>query len=531
MLASLAALPLVAVTPVPELSLGFEGGIVGKDVTYLVEGDPGALFVLIPSLNSGPTPLALVDPADPRTLAVGLDLAFLIRSGVLDGAGAGAVTYALPDLATLVGLTLHAQALDLFGVVTLVDEISAPTTFVIGAGGETHLALGPQATARRWATSTALADGRILVSGGEVPGSGAAGLASFEVFDPSTQAFTGGGGAMVVARSRHGATLLADGRVLLAGGVDAAGDVQRSAEIFDPATGTSSATGAMLKRRYLHTQTLLADGRVLVTGGVGAFLDAYPFSGGRTARDSSEIFDPASQTWAPGPSLPRPSFAHRATRLANGDVLLCGGVQLKPQFTSVTVLTPFGGGLLTSPGAGQPELAVSAEVLRFDAGTETMQAAPPMPAALAFHGAVATPQGDVLVAAGATVDFATMTVSGTSHAFLYHASQGIWEVLPSLTLNIWTREGLKCIPTFYSTDKIIYAISGGYASFRFGGPSTPSTAILSIDETFAGWTTPGSLSSPREGVSLAIFDGGLRLLVVGPVGAADLTADVHVAAH
>src|SRR5438105_4480950 len=89
-------------------------------------------------------------------------------------------------------------------------------------------------------------------------------------------------GSMATARSQHTATLLANGKVLVAGGNNTIGHVA-GAELYDPSTGTWALTGSMAAARYLHTATLLPNGKVLVAGGLGDF--------GLLA--SAELYDPA----------------------------------------------------------------------------------------------------------------------------------------------------------------------------------------------------------------------------------------------
>src|SRR5206468_8950156 len=74
-------------------------------------------------------------------------------------------------------------------------------------------------------------------------------------------------GTLATARQVHTATLLPNGKVLVAGGLGPSGDLA-SAELYDPASGTWSATGSLVTVRYGHTATLLPNGKVLVAGGL-----------------------------------------------------------------------------------------------------------------------------------------------------------------------------------------------------------------------------------------------------------------------
>ena len=97
-------------------------------------------------------------------------------------------------------------------------------------------------------------------------------------------------GSMSTARWLHTATLLPDGKVLVAGGQEASSEAAiATAELYDPATGTWNSTGSMNEARWSPTATLLPDGKVLVAGG-----------GLRVAvvTASAELYDPATGTWS-----------------------------------------------------------------------------------------------------------------------------------------------------------------------------------------------------------------------------------------
>lgn len=120
---------------------------------------------------------------------------------------------------------------------------------------------------------------------------------------------------MLEARSGHSATLLQDGKVLIAGGMRHNQDFYSSAELYDPATGKFQATGAMALARVGHAAVLLRSGKVLIVGGWV----------GHDCTDFAELYDPATGKFAALSRMTAKRGQPGATLLGSGDVLITGG--------------------------------------------------------------------------------------------------------------------------------------------------------------------------------------------------------------
>lgn len=187
-----------------------------------------------------------------------------------------------------------------------------------GSGAPSLAATGSLATGRSQHTATLLPNGKVLVAGG-LDGSQQI-LQSAEIYDPIAGTWSPTGG-LITARYDHTATLLANGKVMVTGGGgNGSSFYLDSAEIYDPATGTWTATGGFANRRDGHTATLLHDGRVLVAGG-----NIYSSQNVFLNAQAVEIYDPVAGVWTLTGSLPLEVSGHTATLLASGKVLVAGG--------------------------------------------------------------------------------------------------------------------------------------------------------------------------------------------------------------
>jgi len=172
-------------------------------------------------------------------------------------------------------------------------------------------------TRRALHSATLLRGGRILICGGTSNANIGGVLDTAEIYDPAGGSFTPTG-TMMAARQGHTATLLPDGTVLIAGGSKSIGYRSQlaSAEIYDPGSGTFRAIGSMREPRDGHSATLLRDGRVLIAGGS---------PNGIATTASAEIYDYRTGRFTAIASMGVPRETHSATLLKNGTVLIAGG--------------------------------------------------------------------------------------------------------------------------------------------------------------------------------------------------------------
>jgi Abnormal spindle-like microcephaly-assoc'd, ASPM-SPD-2-Hydin/Kelch motif/Galactose oxidase, central domain len=339
-----------------------------------------------------------------------------------------------------------------------------------GVANAAWFGMDPLGTGRYNHTATVLKDGRVLVAGG----ADSAPLASAKLYDPTTNTWSDAG-TMHVARHGQAAALLDDGKVLVAGGFTAGTDptapgaYTRTAEIYDPAANTWAQVASMDTGRFEPTMTVLKDGRVLVAGGTG---DA----GGKSAVSlaSAEIYNPTGDTWTPATPMSAARAGDTATLLSDGDVLVAGG------YDNATGELP------------------SAEL--YHPSTDTWTPTGPLTDARDAATATALPNGDVLVAGG----------DGGSGAAIASAevySAGTWHKVASMAA---ARQSAAAALLEDGT----VLVAGG-ESGRTGTPLASTERYDPVSET---WTDGGAMSIARARHTLTALPDGRALAIGGSLG-------------
>ncbi len=317
-------------------------------------------------------------------------------------------------------------------------------------------------------------------------------LAAVNAIHPARAALRSGTVAatssMLEPRSGHSATLLPDGRVLIAGGMRRNQDFYKSAELYDPATGSFTRAGEMNLARVGHIAVLLPNGKVLIAGGWI----------GRGGTDEAELYDPATAKFSTIGNMIARRGRPSATLLASGDVLIAGGE------------------------AEDNESLVSAEI--FHVKTLTFQSTSPMHHARIAHTATLLNDGRVLIAGGCAGE-------ASASAELYDPKTGTF-----------TDTGILGIPRCKHTAGLLpdgrVLIAGG--SDNRGWMGNLSSAEI-YDPRTAKFTTTASLNDPRfklpdEAVRLAtgqllIAGGSKELEIFDPVSQKFVTASGQLSDH
>jgi hypothetical protein len=359
-------------------------------------------------------------------------------------------------------------------------QSSAGAAFTIVVTLHGFVATGSMATARRFHTATLLGNGKVLVAGGE--DAGATAFSTAELYDPSSGTFTPTTGNMTAARAGHTAALLGSGKVLITGGAtDSTENALSSAELYDPATDTFTATtGSMTTARVSHTATLLKDGRVLIVGGDIIFFNGVQNTSIQSLA-SAEIFDPSTGTFTATGSLSAAREAHTATLLNDGRVLVAGGSN-------------------GAVGNTTPVATAYATAELFDPTTGHFTAAGMMTAERVFFTASLLGSGKVLAAGGAG-----STASLTSADLFDPTSTSFAATTGNLTVQRYYHDASTL------NDGTIL-LSGG------SDPNNRALATAEIyDPTVGTFATTGSMTSPRVWHTSTLLPSG-KVLVTGGAG-------------
>jgi N-acetylneuraminic acid mutarotase len=352
----------------------------------------------------------------------------------------------------------------------LASLVGGAAAAAVAAPHGTWVATGSLHVARDGQTATLLANGVVVVAGGETDIGRV--TASTEIYDP-TKGVWRLSGNLNQARGSAGAALLRSGAVLIAGGCtgNCLGPSTRGAELYNPTTRRWSTTAVMGTARVNFGLVLLKSGKVLAVGGC----TGQNSNGCTGVTAAAELFDPASHTWHPTGSLNFARGSMTATLLGNGTVLVAGGIN--------SVGDPLRSAELYNPSTGTWRLTGNLNINRDE------------------HTATRLTNGQVLVAGGENLG----SVSTTS-AELYNPAAGRWTVTGSL-----------------GTSRLEHAavlLANGNVLVSGGSRVTPTTVIaLASAELYnpatGAWKTTGSLHAARIGHTSTVLPSGPVLDAAG----------------
>jgi len=348
----------------------------------------------------------------------------------------------------------------LFFSFALAFLLAANTTTFAASG--TWAPTGTMLSPRDGHTATLLANGKVLVAGGTNNG---VALTSAELYSAMTGTWVSTG-SMHIARSQARAVLLANGLVLLVGGCvnDCSGATTSSAELYSPTTGTFSATGSMVQARAEFGVTMLANGMVLVAGGC----TAYDANGCLAVTNKAEIYYPASGSWKTTGALRGARHAMTATLLPSGKVLVAGGAT-----ASMDALS-------------------SAEI--YDPVARTWALGAKMSQARSDFTSIVLGTGKVLFLGGEDVNGVS-----TNKAELYNPSSGMFTKTGNMTA---TREEHTAV--LLANGNVL--VSGG--NKKTLTTQTPLASAELYNPATGTWTATGSMSSARAGHTSTVLTNG-----------------------
>ncbi|HEX5052901.1 MAG TPA: kelch repeat-containing protein [Planctomycetota bacterium] len=361
------------------LGLDVAGGGLGQVMDLRVQGQPGEFYVILFDFQEQVNPI----PALGITLAVsdafvGFSLGLPGFVGNTNAGGAATASLLLPNDAWLASQVVSLQAVAGNGAFRTSNLLRVTPQ----QPGTWKPTLAQPTLPIAGGTAVAMANGELLFVGGSGP--------TAQLYKSRTEQWELAGvtfGVGLLSQS----TDLADGRVLFTGGLDlATGQPTNAAAIYDPAT-QSTTTVAMLSPRAGHGASRMGNGRVLITGGLASFDLQNPLAIFNGIQATTEVFDPATGTFVPGPNMLEARAMHTSTTLTNGQVLIAGGLTLIPIVNVPTV---------------------SATAYKFNPATNSFGLPSTFSGARFLHSAAALSDGKVLIAGGLSLDLTSFLLSG-----------------------------------------------------------------------------------------------------------------------
>lgn len=306
-------------------------------------------------------------------------------------------------------------------------------------------------------------------------------------------------GTLITGRVDHTATLLSNGKVLIAGGCCDEGEpfeALGSAELYDPATNRFTATGNLVEARREHFATLLPNGKVLVSGG--------STRAGRMTQsiDGVELYDPASGSFSTANSFPS---GGTVTPLANGKVLFAGGDHanlydpVTGHFTPTVNPPPVRDYTATLLQNGQVLFVGGDTAELYDPATNRFTITESLPKARTGYTATLLLNGKVLVAGGAFVDTDTPLTS----AELYDPATGRFSPTGELVAARFNHRAI-----LLPNGKVLIAAGNGASAM-------PLSSLELYDPATGTFSSVGRLSAECDGCTVTLLNNGTVLFING----------------
>ena len=401
------------------------------------------------------------------TIARGLTTATILPNGkvlVANGNASGATAEIFDPFTSTWSSSAYAAASRLNNTATLL-----PNGLVLFAGGTnasyTLLSsaelynYGPPATGtwttalskqpqRIYGTTTLLPNGNLLIAGGITAEEDLPTPQYFAVlYNPITDTWSNTG-SIAGGRMLHSATLLPNGKVLIAGGCDTfSNNYMTTSLLYDYVTNTWSNTGSMTKVQLGHTATATRNGMVITVGGYTPGLYSYSSS-------TVQVYDYLKGTWSSAPDLISSRSNHTSSILPNGNLLITGGYfSVSGNFYSLN----------------------TTEI--FDVYNNKWLTTAPMLTPRQYHTATELLDGTIMVTGGNNRFInAVPTTSSLSSVEIYNPSTGVWSYRKDMP-----EQKVGHSATTLLNGKVL--ITGGYNDQNF------STTSLIYDPTLNIWSS------------------------------------------